>query len=250
MLKVKNLSVKIDSKEILKNLNLELEAGKVYALMGQNGSGKSTLAQTLMGHPQYVVSNGEITFLNQNLLEMDPTQRGLEGMFLSFQYPSEVPGVTIFSYLRMIYNKRHKQNLSPIAFRKLLKDKMQILEIKEDFMNRYLNDGFSGGEKKRMEMLQMLVLEPKLAILDETDSGLDVDALRIVSTAVSTLKEQTGMTVLIITHYTRILQHIQPDVVLVMQDGQIIKQGGKELAHELEQKGYAEFAPAVNGSEA
>ncbi|HSX39265.1 MAG TPA: Fe-S cluster assembly ATPase SufC [Candidatus Saccharimonadales bacterium] len=247
MLKVKNLHVNIGDKEILKGVDLEFAPNKVYALMGQNGSGKSTLAQALMGHPQYLVTSGSVVFGGKNLLELDPTSRGREGIFLSFQYPSEIPGVTISSFLRMIYNKSHNTNMTPVNFRKLLKEKMEMLDIKEDFMNRYLNDGFSGGEKKRMEMLQMLVLEPKLAILDETDSGLDIDALNIVAKAVNSLKDQTKMTVLIITHYTRILEHIVPDEVLVMQDGQIVKKGGKELAHELEAKGYAEYAPVVNG---
>lgn len=241
MLKVKNLHVKIDEKEILKGVNLELTKGQVTVLMGQNGSGKSTLAQTLMGHPLYQITSGEVLFNNEDLLEMEPNERALKGLFLSFQYPSEVTGVTISSFLRMIYNKRHSTNLSPAAFRKLLKEKMDLLEMKDDFMSRYLNEGFSGGEKKRMEMLQMLVLEPELAILDETDSGLDIDALKVVSKAVNILKETKGMSVLIITHYTRILQHIEADRVLIMQDGAIVKTGDKSLAHELEEKGYAPF---------
>lgn len=238
LLEVKNLQVKINDKEILRGLDLTLEKGIVHVLMGQNGSGKSTLAQTLMGHPSYVVTGGEVLFNGKDLLSLEPHERSLEGLFLSFQYPSEVTGVTISGFLRMIFNKHHKQNLSPAAFRKILAEKMEILEIKAEFMDRYLNEGFSGGEKKRMEMLQMLVLEPKLAILDETDSGLDIDALKIVSKAVNLLREQ-GMTVLLITHYTRILHHIKADSVYIMQDGKIVKSGGKELAHDLEEHGYA-----------
>lgn len=241
MLKVNNLHINIGDKEIVKNLSLELTSGKVYALMGQNGSGKSTLAQTLMGHPAYTITSGTATLGGKNLLEMEPNSRALLGLFLSFQYPSEVTGVNIASYLRLIYNKKHNQKLSPVAFRKLLKEKMNILEIKEDIMNRYLNEGFSGGEKKRMEMLQMLVLEPSVAILDETDSGLDIDALKIVANAVKYLKEKVGTTFLIITHYTRILNYIEPDTVFIMRDGQIVKTGDKSLAHELEAKGYASY---------
>lgn len=239
MLNIKDLKVNIGDKEILKGVSMDLEPGKIYALMGQNGSGKSTLAQTLMGHPAYIVTGGGATLENKSLFEMEPNERALAGLFLSFQYPSEIGGVNIASYLRMIYNKKHNQKLSPVAFRKFLKEKIDLLEMKEDLMTRYLNDGFSGGEKKRMEMLQMLVLEPKIAILDETDSGLDIDALKIVSKAVNYLKEKTNMTALVITHYTRILNHIEPDVVFIMKEGQIIKTGDKSLAHELEAKGYA-----------
>lgn len=241
MLKITNLHVKIEDKEILHGVNLEIAKGKVYALMGQNGSGKSTLAQTLMGHPAYTIISGDVALKELNVLAMDPTQRSQAGLFLSFQYPSEIPGVTISSFLRMIYNKRFKQNISPANFRKLIKEKMTILDMKEDFLGRYLNEGFSGGEKKRMEMLQMLALEPEIAILDETDSGLDVDALKVVAKAVNYLKEKTGMGVLVITHYTRILNHIEPDVVFIMKEGQIVKEGTKGLAHELESKGYAGY---------
>jgi len=245
MLKIKDLKVSVNGKEILKGVNLEVGSDKIHVLMGPNGSGKSTLAQALMGHPVYQVIEGSVSFKGEDLLKKDTTQRALSGMFLSFQYPSEVEGVTITNYLRMIYNKTHKEPLSPAAFRKILKEKMELLGMKEDFMNRYLNNGFSGGEKKRMEMLQMLVLEPRLAILDEVDSGLDIDALKVVAQAVNSLKggseKRGGMSVLIITHYTRILKHIEPDFVHVMQDGVITGSGSKELAHELEEKGYAPF---------
>ena len=241
MLEIKNLHVKIDDKEILKGVDLSLENNKVHILMGPNGSGKSTLAQALMGHPSYEVTKGSAKLNDEDLLELEPDERSLAGLFLSFQYPSEVAGVTISNFLRMVYNKRHEENLTPVRFRKLLKEKMEILNMDESFMNRYLNEGFSGGEKKRMEILQMLILEPKFAILDETDSGLDIDALKVVSQGVNTLKEETGMGVLVITHYTRILDYVKPDFVHVMKDGVIVKSGGQELAEELESEGYAPF---------
>jgi len=241
MLIVKNLYVKVEDKQVLKGVDLAVEKGKVHALMGQNGSGKSTLAQALMGSPVYTITNGEASFDGKNLLDLEPNARAKEGLFLSFQYPSEVPGVNILSYLRLIYNNKHDQKLSPIAFKKYIKEKLDLLDIKEDFLTRYLNDGFSGGEKKRMEMLQMLVLEPKLSILDEIDSGLDVDAMKLVSTAVNYLVKEKGMSVLIITHYTRILNYIQPDKVHIMQDGVIVKTGDKSLAHQLEEMGFAQF---------
>ncbi len=241
MLEIKNLHVKIDDNEILKGVNLDLAENKVHVLMGPNGSGKSTLAQALMGHPSYVVTEGSVKLDGKDLLELEPNERSLAGLFLSFQYPSEVPGVTISNFLRMVYNKRKKENLTPVKFRKLLKEKMEVLGIDETFMTRYLNEGFSGGEKKRMEILQMLVLEPKFAILDETDSGLDIDALKVVSQGVNVLKKETGMGVLVITHYTRILNYIKPDFVHVMVDGAIVKSGGHELAQELESQGYAPF---------
>jgi Fe-S cluster assembly ATP-binding protein len=241
MLEIKNLRVKINEKEILKGLDLKIGDNQVHALMGPNGSGKSPLASTLMGHPGYEVVSGAAIFNNENILEMEANERAEKGLFLSFQYPSEVEGVNITSYLRMIYNKSHEQKLSPIKFREVLKEKMEILDIKEEFINRYLNDGFSGGEKKRMEMLQMLILEPKLAILDETDSGLDVDALKVVSKAVNYLVEKTQMSVVVITHYTRILNYIKPEFVHVLKDGKIIKEGGESLAHEIEVSGYAPF---------
>ena len=241
MLEIKNLHIKTADKEIVKGLNLSIGENQIHAIMGPNGSGKSTLASTLMGHPGYEVTSGEVSFLAENLLEMEPNERAEKGLFLSFQYPSEVEGVNITSYLRMIYNKSREQKVSPIKFREILKEKMEILDIKEEFVNRYLNDGFSGGEKKRMEMLQMLVLEPKLAILDETDSGLDVDALKVVSKAVNYLVEKNKMSVVVITHYNRILNYIKPQFVHVLKDGKIIKEGGEELAHEIESSGYKSY---------
>ena len=241
MLEIKNLHVKIDDNEILKGVNLSLAENKVHVLMGPNGSGKSTLAQSLMGHPGYEVTKGSVKLNGKDLLKLEPDERSLAGLFLSFQYPSEVPGVTISNFLRMVYNKRKNESLSPVKFRKLLAEKMKVLNMDESFMTRYLNEGFSGGEKKRMEILQMLVLAPKFAILDETDSGLDIDALKGVSYGVNVLKEETGMGVLVITHYTRVLNYIKPDFVHVMKDGMIVKSGGKELADELESQGYEPF---------
>lgn len=241
MLKIKDLFVKAEGIEILKGLNLELEKNKIYVLMGPNGSGKSTLAQVLMGNPKYEVTNGSIKFNNKDLLSLTPDERSLEGLFLSFQYPSEVSGVSISNFLRMAYNKRVTEKLSPVKFRKVLKEKLKILNIDEKFAGRYLNEGFSGGEKKKMEMLQMLILEPKFAIMDETDSGLDIDALKEVANGVNKLREETEMGVLVITHYTRILNYIDPDQVYVMKDGVIVKSGGKKLAQGLESLGYAPF---------
>lgn len=241
MLEIKNLHVKTADKEIVKGLDLQIGENQIHAIMGPNGSGKSTLASTLMGHPGYEVTEGEVLFLDENLLELEADERAAKGLFLSFQYPSEVEGVNISSYLRMIYNKSHGTKVSPVKFREILKEKMEILDIKEEFINRYLNDGFSGGEKKRMEMLQMLILEPKLAILDETDSGLDVDALKVVSKAVNFLVENQKMSVILITHYTRILNYIKPEFVHVLKDGRIIKDGGEELAHEIESQGYKAY---------
>lgn len=239
MLTATNLKVKIAEKEIIKGLNLNINPGEIHVLMGPNGSGKSTLAQAIMGHPNYEVSDGNISFDNKNILDLQSHERSLLGIFLSFQYPSEIEGISVSNYLRLIYNKAHSAQLSPVAFRKLLKEKMEILGMKEDFMSRSLNDGFSGGEKKRMEILQMLVLEPKLAILDEVDSGLDIDALKAVAGAITYLHEKNGMSALVITHYARILKYLEPDYVHVMKDGNIIRSGDKNLAHELEETGYS-----------
>lgn len=241
ILEIKNLHASIEEKPIIKGLNLKLEKGKTHAIMGPNGSGKSTLAQVLMGHPSYNVTEGSIAFNSKPLLDLEPNERALEGLFLSFQYPSEIPGVTISNYLRLLHNKRFNEKLSPVKFRALLSEKMKLLNMSDALLDRYLNDGFSGGEKKRMEILQMLVLEPDLAILDETDSGLDIDAIKDVSAAVNHLKERKNMTILLITHYTRILKYIEADKVFILQDGKIVQTGDKALAHELEEKGYAPF---------
>lgn len=246
MLVVKDLKAGIEGTEILHGVNLQVEKGVISALMGQNGSGKSTLAQSIMGHPAYEITSGDITFDGKSLKDLEPNEKAALGIFLSFQYPSEITGVTISSYLRLIYNKAHATSTSPVQFRKILKEKMDFLEMHEDFSARYLNEGFSGGEKKRMEMLQMLLLEPKLALLDETDSGLDVDALKTISKAVDYLNKEKHMAALVITHYTRIFKYIDPTVVNIMHKGQIIKTGTKELAHAIEEKGYAHIISAVD----
>ncbi len=241
---IRNLHVSVEGKEILKGVNLTIPQGEVHALMGPNGTGKSTLAYTLMGHPGYEVTEGEVWFKGQNILELAPEERAHLGLFLAFQYPVAVPGVTVANFLRAALNaKRKAENPEdpgiPIPeFRKLLLERMQMLKMDPGFAGRYLNDGFSGGEKKRTEVLQMAVLEPEIAILDETDSGLDIDALRTVSEGVNILREKLNLGVLVITHYQRILRYIRPDVVHIMMDGRIVESGGPELAEHLEEHGY------------
>lgn len=240
---IKNLHVTIDGKEILKGLDLTVRQGEIHAIMGPNGTGKSTLAYTLMGHPSYVVTEGEVTFDNQDLLALEADYRSRLGLFLAFQYPVSIPGVTVANFLRTSLNaRRHAQNPEdkgiPIPeFRKLLKEKMGLLMMDDSFAGRYLNDGFSGGEKKRAEILQMAVLQPKIAILDETDSGLDIDALRIVSDGVNALMGP-DLGILVITHYQRLLNYIKPQFVHIMLDGRIVESGGPDLALHLEQQGY------------
>ena len=246
---VKNLHVSVEGKEILKGLSLEIAKGEIHALMGPNGSGKSTFANTLMGHPKYEVTAGEMLFRGQNLLEMETDERARAGLFMAFQYPVAIPGLTFSSFLRAALNARlapsggedgnmpKKKGIAPKEFRELLREKMTLLKVDETFASRYLNDGFSGGEKKRAEILQMAVLKPIIAIMDETDSGLDIDALRIVSEGVNALAGPE-MGVLVITHYNRILNYIKPHKVHVMMDGRIVTQGGPELALELESRGY------------
>ncbi len=240
---IRNLKVSIEGKEILKGVNLTLPKGEVHAIMGPNGTGKSTLAYTLMGHPAYEVTDGEVIFKGQNILELEPDERSRLGIFLAFQYPVAIPGVTVANFLRTAVNARRRaQNPEdkgiPIPeFRKLLKAKMELLKVDPSFAGRYLNDGFSGGEKKRAEILQMAVLQPEIAILDETDSGLDIDALRIVAEGVNALRGE-NLGVLVITHYQRILNYIRPDVVHVMMDGRIVETGDADLALHLEEHGY------------
>ena len=241
ILNIQNLQVSVNQENIIKGVNLTLAKGKIHVLMGPNGSGKSTLAQVLMGNPDYKVTGGKILYEGKNLLKRTPHDRALQGLFLSFQYPSEIPGVTISSYLRMIYNKRFNTNLSPVKFRSMVEEKIKLLKMDKSVLDRYLNDGFSGGEKKKMEMLQMLILEPKLAILDEVDSGLDIDAVKTVASTINSIHKKTKLTLLIITHYHRLLKHIEPDKIYIMQAGQIVKSGGHKLAEELEEKGYAQF---------
>jgi Fe-S cluster assembly ATP-binding protein len=245
MIQIKNLHASINGVEILKGLNLEVKPGEVHAIMGPNGSGKSTLAKVIAGHPSYKVTEGEvkydINFKMKNLLEMAPHERAREGVFLAFQYPVEVPGVTNFTFLKTAFNSISKHQgaaeLNDEQFRTLLNEKMKLVQIDPKFIDRPINEGFSGGEKKRNEILQMAVLSPRLAFLDETDSGLDIDALRIVSDGVNALKKKDNAIVLV-THYQRLLDYIVPDHVHVLSQGRIIKSGGKELALKLEDQGY------------
>jgi Fe-S cluster assembly ATP-binding protein len=242
-LEIRNLHVKIEDKEILKGVDLSVKQGEVHALMGPNGTGKSTLAYTLMGHPSYDVTEGEVWFKGQNILELAPDERAHLGLFLAFQYPVSIPGVTVANFLRTALNSQRKaankedKGISIPEFRRLLKERMQLLKMDSSFAGRYLNEGFSGGEKKRAEVLQMATLNPEIAIMDETDSGLDIDALRIVSEGVNVLRgPQLG--VLVITHYQRILNYIKPDYVHIMMGGRIVETGGPELALHLEEQGY------------
>ncbi|MFZ3150532.1 MAG: Fe-S cluster assembly ATPase SufC [Anaerolineaceae bacterium] len=242
-LEIKNLRVQVDEKEILKNFDLVIKQGEIHALMGPNGTGKSTLAYALMGHPRYQVTAGDILVDGKSILPLTPDQRSHLGIFLAFQYPVSIPGVTLANFLRAAINSKKKaadpedKGISIVKFRQLLKSKMDLLKMDYSFGGRYLNEGFSGGEKKRAEILQMALLEPKFAILDETDSGLDIDALRIVSEGVNTLAgDEIGM--LVITHYQRMLNYIKPDFVHIMYDGRIVESGQAELALKLEESGY------------
>jgi Fe-S cluster assembly ATP-binding protein len=241
ILSVHDLTANIDGNQILKGLNLEVKAGEIHAIMGPNGSGKSTFSKVLAGHPAYEVTGGEVFFQGQNLLEMEPEERALTGVFLAFQYPIEIPGVSNLDFLRVAYNSRCKQQgleeLDTFDFEDLIQEKLDIVKMDPSFLERSLNEGFSGGEKKRNEILQMALLEPKLAILDETDSGLDIDALKIVANGVNQLTSPENATIMI-THYQRLLNYIKPDFVHVMADGRILTTGGKELALELESRGY------------
>ena len=241
MIKIKNLKAGIEDALILNGINLEVKAGEVHAIMGPNGSGKSTLASVIAGKEDYEVTEGEIDFEGEGLLELPPEERANKGVFLSFQYPVEIPGISVSNFIKTSINERRKaKGLEPMPTPKLLKmmrEKMELLSIKDGYLSRNMNEGFSGGEKKRNEIFQMAMLEPKLAILDETDSGLDIDALRIVANGVNKLKTKDNATI-VITHYQRLLDHIVPDFVHVLHDGRIIKSGGATLAHELEEKGY------------
>ena len=252
VLELKNLHVALeDGTEIVKGVDLSVRPNEVHAVMGPNGSGKSTLAYALMGHPAYEITEGELLLDGENILEMEADERAQRGLFLAFQYPHAVPGVTVTSFLRSAINAVRKaqnggeENPIPIPeFRTELLDQMDRLKVSRELASRYLNDGFSGGEKKRVEILQMAMLKPRIAILDETDSGLDVDALRVVSEGVNRAKESTGAGVLLITHYTRILRYIQPDFVHVFVNGRIAEQGGPELAEQLEAEGYDKYLKA------
>jgi Fe-S cluster assembly ATP-binding protein len=255
MLEIRNLQAEVEGKQILKGLNLSIKAGEVHAIMGPNGSGKSTLAQVLAGREEYTITGGEVLYNGKDLLDMEPEERAREGVFLAFQYPVEIPGVNSTYFLKAALNevRKHKgiPELDAIDFLQLVKEKMKILELDQKLLNRPVNEGFSGGEKKRNEIFQMAVLEPKLAILDETDSGLDIDALRIVASGVNKLKKPDNAQ-LVITHYQRLLDYIVPDFVHVLFEGRIIKTGDKSLALELEERGYdwiMEKAPAAKSAE-
>jgi Fe-S cluster assembly ATP-binding protein len=237
MLTIENLRVEIDGQEILKGLDLEVGKGEIHAIMGPNGSGKSTLANVLMGHPRYEITDGSVTFEGEDVLELEPDERAKLGLFLAFQYPSEVPGVSVANFLRTAVNSVREEELSPMDMYRFLQEKMAIMQMDPKFAERYLNEGFSGGEKKRNEILQMLMLAPRLAIMDETDSGLDIDALQVVARGVNEMRGPEFSAV-VITHYQRILRYIEPDRVHVMLDGRIVTSGGKELAEALEEKGY------------
>ena len=252
MLEIRDLHATVDGKEILRGINLTINKGEIHAIMGPNGSGKSTLAKILAGHPAYVVTKGEVLYEGRNLLELAPDERAREGVFLAFQYPVEVPGVSNAQFLRLAYNEKRKhlgeEELDPLEFKDLLAERAKVVEMDAGLMSRSVNEGFSGGEKKRNEILQMAVLQPKLAVLDETDSGLDIDALRIVSEGVNKLRTPENAVVLV-THYQRLLNYIVPDEVHVLYKGRIVRSGGKELALELEEKGYDWIKEAVGGQQ-
>ncbi len=241
MLKIKNLKASIEETDILRGIDLEVNAGEIHAIMGPNGSGKSTLSAVIAGDENYDVDDGSILLENEDLLELDPDERAHKGIFLSFQYPVEIPGISVSNFMKAAINeKRKKLGIDPISAKDLLqnmRDKMDLLGMKKGYLSRNMNEGFSGGEKKRNEIFQMAMLEPKLSILDETDSGLDIDALKVVANGVNKLKNKNNATI-IITHYQRLLNYIVPDYVHVLHEGRIIKSGGKELALELESKGY------------
>ena len=241
LLEIKGLRVKVEDKEILKGVDLRVDHGQVHAIMGPNGSGKSTLARALSGHPDYQIISGEVLYNGKDLLAMDPEERAREGVFMAFQYPVEIPGINNSYFLKAALNalRKHRgeEELDAVEFIALIKEKAKLLEMEQSMMSRSVNEGFSGGEKKRNEIFHMAVLEPKLAILDETDSGLDIDALKIVSSGVNALRSPERA-MIVVTHYQRLLNYIVPDFVHVLSEGRIVRSGGKELAHELEEKGY------------
>lgn len=237
-LAITNLTAKVDGKTVLQGVDLDVPRGEIHAIMGPNGSGKTSLSQVIMGHPKYMVTGGTIVLDGTDVLALTPDKRSQLGLFLAWQYPKEIPGVKLLTFLRMIYNLKTKQRLTIKQFQTVLEPHLEKLKIDRSFVERYLNAGFSGGEKKKVEILQMALLSPQLAVLDETDSGLDIDALRTVCDGIRIVHEQTHMGVLLITHYNRILDYITPDQVHVLIDGKIVRSGGKEFAREVEEKGY------------
>jgi Fe-S cluster assembly ATP-binding protein len=251
-LEIKNLHVRAGDKEILKGLDLSVGKGEIHALMGPNGSGKSTLANVIMGHPSLEVTEGQVIFKGEDITEADPDERARMGLFMAFQYPVSVPGVTVTKYLRMVMNahrvERGEEEISLREFRQTVQDAMELTSVPKEFSSRYLNEGFSGGEKKRMEILQLALQQPQIAILDETDSGLDIDALNVVAAGVNTVAKGSDMGVLIITHYQRILHMVQPERVSIMFDGRIAKEGGPELVDQLEREGYGRLREEVGAA--
>jgi Fe-S cluster assembly ATP-binding protein len=246
---IEDLRVSVEGKEILKGVTLAVNRGEIHALMGPNGSGKSTLANTLMGHPKYVVTSGRVLFEGESILEMTPDERARKGLFLAFQYPTAIPGVSLGNFLRAATRAVHGPGMTAGEFRKTLMASMKVLKMDPQFAGRYVNDGLSGGEKKRAEMLQMAMLRPKIAVMDETDSGLDIDALRTVAEAVNAVhKEQQDLGLLVITHYQRLLNYITPEFVHVLIDGRVVKSGGRELVEQLEAQGYDPIISEVNQS--
>ena len=249
-LEIRNLHVSVEDEEILRGVDLEVSKGEIHALMGPNGSGKSTLANVIMGHPAYEVTEGQIVFQGEDITEAEPEERSRMGLFMAFQYPVAIPGVTVAKYLRMVVNAHREAKGEPEIklrdFRQQTEEAMELVNIPREFSSRYLNDGFSGGEKKRMEVLQLAMLRPQIAVLDETDSGLDIDALRVVSGGINRFRSRGDTGVLLITHYTRILRYVAPDFVHVFAGGRIVEEGGPELAEKLEAEGYEAYVKAAS----
>ncbi len=248
-LEIRDLHVRIEEREILRGVDLDISRGEIHALMGPNGSGKSTLASTLMGHPSYEITQGTITFKGEEITEAEPHERARAGLFLAFQYPVSIPGVSVANFLRMAINAKREEPIQVKEFRTELQHAIDLLDVDRRFTSRHLNDGFSGGEKKRAEILQMAMLQPDVAILDETDSGLDIDALRTVAEGVQRLHDEQGLGALIITHYQRILHYVKPEFVHILMDGRIVLEGGVELVERLEREGYDEIRREFGGGE-
>jgi Fe-S cluster assembly ATP-binding protein len=248
-LEIRDLHVRIEEREILRGVDLDISRGEIHALMGPNGSGKSTLASTLMGHPSYEITQGTITFKGEDITEAEPHERAHAGLFLAFQYPVSIPGVSVANFLRMAINAKRDEPIQVKEFRTHLQHAIELLDVDRSFTSRHLNDGFSGGEKKRAEILQMAMLQPDVAILDETDSGLDIDALRTVAEGVQRLHDEQGLGALIITHYQRILHYVKPEFVHILMDGRIVLEGGVELVERLEREGYDEIRREFGGGE-